>query len=49
MNNEDKIIKKFKEEKYRMIKFVLKDSKDKACNHCAFELGKCEAEIMALG
>ncbi len=49
MDNEDKIIKEFKGKKYRTIEFVSKNSKDKACNHCAFELGKCKIAIMALG
>lgn len=39
----------FKGKKYRAVNFVAKDSEDTACNHCAFELGKCRSAIFTLG
>ena len=49
MSNKDKIINEFKEEKYRKIKSVLKDLKDKLYNHFFYKLSKCKTEIMTLG
>lgn len=47
---EDKnLIKEFNGKKYRAVKFVSSDPNDKACNHCAFELGKCRGAIWVLG
>ena len=39
----------FNGKKYRAVKFISSDSNDKACNHCAFELGKCRGAIWVLG
>ncbi len=47
---EDKnLVKEFNSKKYRAVKFVSSDPNDKACNHCAFELGKCRGAIWVLG
>lgn len=46
---EDNEIKALGNKKYRAVKFVSSDPNDKACNHCAFELGKCRGAIWALG
>ena len=35
--------------KYKAIEFKPKKEGDIACNHCAFELGKCRSAIIALG
>ena len=47
--NNKNLIKEFNGKKYRAVKFVSSDPNDKACNHCAFELGKCRGAIWALG
>lgn len=39
----------FKGKSYRAVDFLGKDKDDTACNHCAFELGKCKAAIVSLG
>lgn len=39
----------FSGKKYIEIEFESKDEKDVACNHCAFELGRCRGAIWALG
>ena len=46
---DENLIKEFNGKKYRAVKFISSDSNDKACNHCAFELGKCRGAIWALG
>ena len=46
---DENLIKKFNGKNYRAVKFVSSDPKDKACNHCAFELGKCRGAIWVLG
>ena len=42
-------IKEFNCKKYRAVKFISTDPSNKACNHCAFELGKCRGAIWDLG
>jgi len=39
----------FNGKEYREIEFKSKKDEDVACNHCAFELGKCRGAIWALG
>jgi len=39
----------FNGKKYVEVEFESKDEKDVACNHCAFELGRCRAQIFTLG
>lgn len=34
---------------YKAVKFCNNEKGDIACNHCAFELGKCRGAIWALG
>ena len=47
---EDKnLIKELNGKKFKEVKFVSSDPNDKACNHCAFELGKCRGAIWVLG
>ena len=46
---DENLIKEFNGKKYRAVKFVSSDPNDKACNHCAFELGKCRGAIWVLG
>ena len=38
-------IGEFKGNKYRFVNFVASTPDDIACNHCAFELGKCRGAI----
>ena len=35
----------FQGKDYRAVVFQAKERGDTACNHCAFELGKCRAAI----
>lgn len=42
-------IKTLGNKKYRAVNFVSKEKGDIACNHCAFELGKCRGAIWVLG
>ncbi len=42
-------IKTLGNKKYRAVNFVSKEKGDIACNHCAFELGKCRGAIWILG
>ncbi len=42
-------IKRLGTKQYRPIEFVSCGKDDIACNHCAFELGKCRGAIWALG
>ncbi len=35
--------------KYRAVEFKPTNKDDTACNHCAFELGKCRGAIWILG
>ena len=46
---EENEIKPLGNKKYRAVKFVSEEKGDIACNHCAFELGKCRGAIWALG
>ena len=46
---DENLIKEFNGKKYRAVKFVSSDPNDKACNHCAFELGKCRGATWVLG
>lgn len=46
---EEENIKKLGNKQYRPVQFKPCHSKDIACNHCAFELGKCRGAIWALG
>jgi len=39
----------FNGKKYRAVEFNPKKEGDIACNHCAFELGKCRGAILVLG
>jgi len=39
----------FNGKKYRAVDFVASTPDDTACNHCAFELGKCRGAIFNLG
>lgn len=39
----------FNGKKYMEVEFESTDEKDVACNHCAFELGKCRGAIWVLG
>lgn len=39
----------FKNSEYVAVEFVEENEKDIACNHCAFELGKCQPAILKLG
>lgn len=34
---------------YKAVEFMPEKKGDIACNHCAFELGKCRSAIIALG
>jgi len=45
----DETIGSFKGKEYRAVVFQAKKQGDIACNHCAFELGKCRAAIWNLG
>ena len=38
---EEENVKKLGNAKYRAVEFTPCHPKDKACDHCAFELGKC--------
>ena len=42
-------IGEFKGNKYRFVNFVASTPDDIACNHCAFEPGKCRGAIWILG
>lgn len=42
-------IKELGSKKYRAVNFIAKTPEDIACNHCAFELGKCRGAIWVLG
>ncbi len=42
-------IKRLGNSHYRAVEFKPCDSNDKACDHCAFELGKCRGAIWILG
>ena len=42
-------IKTLGNKRYRAVNFVPTKPGDIACNHCAFELGKCRGAIWALG
>ena len=46
---EENEIKPLGNKKYRAVKFVSEEKGDIACNHCAFELGKCRGAIWVLG
>jgi hypothetical protein len=46
---EEENVKKLGNAKYRAVEFTPCHPKDKACDHCAFELGKCRGAIWALG
>ena len=46
---EEENVKKLGNAKYRAVEFTPCHSNDKACDHCAFELGKCRGAIWALG
>lgn len=46
---EEENIKKLGNTKYRAVEFIPYHSNDKACGHCAFELGKCRGAIWYLG
>ena len=46
---EEENVKKLGNTKYRAVEFTPYHSNDKACDHCAFELGKCRGAIWALG
>lgn len=46
---ENEIIGTFNGKKYIAVEFVSTTAGDKACNHCAFELGKCRNAIWTLG
>ena len=46
---EEENIKSLGNTKYRAVEFTPYHSNDKACDHCAFELGKCRGAIWALG
>ena len=46
---EDKTIGIFNDKKYKSVQFIPSDDKDIACNHCAFELGRCRGAIWILG
>ena len=35
--------------KYRAVEFTPSEKNNLACNHCAFELGKCRGAIWILG
>lgn len=48
-NSDTYNIKSFGGKKYRAIKFISNKEGDIACNHCAFELGKCRGAIWVLG
>ncbi len=43
------MIKENIKSKYRAVDFVSSNTGDIACNHCAFELGKCRGAIWTLG
>ena len=42
-------IKRLGNKQYRAVVFKPCNSNDKACDHCAFELGKCRGAIWSLG
>ena len=42
-------IKTLGNKRYRAVNFVPTKPGDIACNHCAFELGKCRGAIWVLG
>ena len=42
-------IKTLGNKRYRSVNFVPTKPGDIACNHCAFELGKCRGAIWVLG
>ena len=46
---DENLIKEFNGKKYRAVKFVSSDPNEKACNHCAVELGKSSGAIWVLG
>ena len=46
---EDNEIGIYKDKFYKAIEFKPKKEGDIACNHCAFELGKCRGAIWVLG
>ena len=46
---EENEIKALGDKKYRAVNFVPTKPGDIACNHCAFELGKCRGAIWSLG
>jgi len=46
---DDENIKSLGNKKYRAIEFTPEKKGDIACNHCAFELGKCRGAIWILG
>lgn len=46
---EDNEIGIYKDKFYKAIEFKPQKEGDIACNHCAFELGKCRSAIIALG
>ena len=46
---EDNEIGIYKDKFYKAVEFKSKKEGDTACNHCAFELGKCRSAIIALG
>lgn len=46
---DDENIKVLGNKKYRAVEFTSEKKGDIACNHCAFELGKCKGAIWALG
>lgn len=45
----DEEVGNFQGKTYRAVVFQAKERGDTACNHCAFELGKCRAAIWNLG
>ena len=46
---DDEKIKILGNKKYRAVEFITSNKADLACNHCAFELGKCRGAIWILG
>ncbi len=46
---EDNDVGIYKGKYYKAVEFKAIKEGDTACNHCAFELGKCRSAIIALG
>ncbi len=46
---EEENIRCLGDKKFKRVNFVSSEPGDVACNHCAFELGKCRGAIWILG